>query len=135
MRPPVLLGNAYPLSLVRRRVVIGPRLLDDLRAEIGARGLISFWGHANTIEAARHLLGYDPAPPHHRPALTLNAEGLPTLTGQSFDQVWLLSPDYRAGFRPEIGKEVGSEDILGWQVLRMDFAGSMARPFAPCTLA
>ncbi|WP_395718808.1 hypothetical protein [Prosthecobacter sp.] len=121
MNTPVLLGNSYPLSLVRRRVVIEPRPLEELRTEIAARGLISFWGHANTLTVARHILGYDPTPPYNRPALTLDAECLPSLSGQSFDQVWLLSPDYRAGFRPEIGKEVGSEDILGWQVLSVVF--------------
>lgn len=77
--PPVLLGNAFPLTLVRRSVRIEPRPLDELRREVAARGVVSFWGHDNTLPAARALLGFDPAPATGRPALTLNADLLPLL--------------------------------------------------------
>ncbi|MCX6878610.1 MAG: hypothetical protein NTW21_33065 [Verrucomicrobia bacterium] len=42
-----LLGNAFPLTLVRRPVRIEPHPLDELRQAIAARGCVSFWGHAN----------------------------------------------------------------------------------------
>lgn len=117
---PVLLGNTFPLTLVRRPVRIEPRTVEELRKEVSARGVASFWGHTNTLEAARKFLGFDSTPATARPALTLNSALLPCLDGQSFDEVWLLSPDYAPGFRPQIGQEVPADAIIGWQVLCLD---------------
>lgn len=118
---PVLLGNSFPLSLVRRRVVVEPRPLDELRAALAERGCASFWGHANTLAAAKEHLGLDVAPASTRPALTLSAEQLPCLDGLPHTEVWLLSPDYAPGFRPQIGQEVPADAIRGWQVLHISF--------------
>lgn len=118
---PILLGNAFPLSLIRRPVRIEPRPLADLQAEAARRGFVSFWGHANTLAAAGKVLGFDPTPATARPALTLNDDLLPTLDGAIFDEVWVLSPDYTDGFRPKIGEEVAAVQISGWQVLRVEF--------------
>ncbi len=118
----ILLGNSFPLTLIRRRAVIGPRPLADLQAAAAQHGFLSYWGHANTLPAARAVLGFDPAPPGHRPALTLSPDQLPTLEDRTFTEVWVLSPDYAPGFRPEIGKEVSAESIGGWQVLRISFS-------------
>ena len=119
--PPVLLGNSFPLSLIRRAVHIEPRSLEELRQTVGERGYVSFWGHTNTLEAAKTILGFDPIPPSLRPALTLNGDGFPSLNGAVFEEVWVLSPDYREGFRPAIGCEVTPAQILGWQILRLQF--------------
>ncbi len=93
----------------------------ELQARAAAEGWISYWGHENTRAAVAVVLGFDPAPVGVRPALALDGELLPCLGGRSFCEVWVLSPDYQAGFRPAIGKEVEPADILGWQCLRIIF--------------
>ena len=121
---PVLLGNSFPLSLVRRAVRIDPRTVEELRKEVAERGCISYWGHANTLSAAKAFLGFDPAPSSDRPALALNDDSMPVFEGIAFHKVWILSPDYLPGFRPDICHEVTPEQIPGWQVLRMDFTNT-----------
>ena len=118
---PVLLGNAFPLPLIRRPARIEPRPLEELQEAVARRGVASFWGHSNTLVAAREVLGFDPAPAGQRPALSLSAEKLPVFEGVEHGEVWVLSPDYRPGFRPEVGREVPVEAIVGWQVLRVSF--------------
>lgn len=100
---------------------MSPEDLESLRLAIGQHGVASFWGHANTLSAAAALLGADITPVSERPALHLNADGFPSLDGQSFDTCWVLSPDYVSGFRPSIGEEVSTEKITGWQVLKMEW--------------
>ena len=39
----------------------------------------------------------------------------------TFGEVWLLSPNYVASFRPAVGEEVPAEKIARWQVLRLEF--------------
>jgi len=70
---------------------------------------------------ARAVLGFDITPATARPALTLGPDGLPCLDGQIYQEVWLVSPDYEPGFRPQIGEEVSAEKISGWQILHLDF--------------
>ncbi len=116
---PFLFGSTFPLSFVRRPVSITPRSLDDLKKQLKQRECHSFWGHANTIAAAKNLIGHDVAPAEDRPALSLSPEGLPVLNNNIFKECWILSPDYVAGFRPAVGKEVPVKKILGWQVLQL----------------
>ncbi len=118
----ILLGSTYPLTLIRRRAVIEPRPLADLQAAAAQHGFLSYWGHANTLPAARAVLGFDPTPATARPALTLSPDQLPTLEDRTFTEVWVLSPDYAPGFRPEIGKEVAAESIWSWRVLWIGFS-------------
>lgn len=118
---PVLLGNSFPLSLIRRPVIIEPRPLADLQRAAAKCGFLSFWGHSNTLSAARSVLGFDPTPPVERPALKLDDAKLPSIGGQTFSEVWVLSPDYFPGFRPKIGEEVSSQEIRGWEALRVQF--------------
>ena len=116
----VLVGNAFPFSLVRcRRLVVEDATLEALKAALAGAEVASFWGHANTRAAAEAVLGVSLAPRSERPALTLSPEGLPMLDGDAFDTCWLLSPDYPEGFRPAIGTEVGPEQIEGWHVLKL----------------
>lgn len=117
----VLLGNTFPLTLVRRECRIQPIKLEQAKAMLVAEGFRSFWGHANTLEAANLQLGFDVAPVSDRPALRLTEEGLPALEGEVASTVVVLSPSYRPGFRPAIGVEVGPEDILGWEALLVTF--------------
>lgn len=114
----VLIGNTFPLALVRRRVSIVPIRVEDARIIIDdSEGLASFWGHSNTAAAAEAALGVPVRPKVERPALVLDSEGLPSLNGESYSTVLVLSPDYVPGFRPAIGAEVPAESILGWQAL------------------
>ncbi len=125
---PVLLGSTFPLSLIRCAVTIAPAGLDALREALRLRGVASFWGHANTLEAANALLGVDVRPATERPALRLAADGRPMLDGRVFDECWVLSPDYVTGFRPAPGEEVPADKIVGWQVLRMEWTMTMETP-------
>ena len=116
---PVLIGNSFPLSLIRRSVHIEPVDKDTLLAAIKGRQIASFWGHANTLAAAHGWLGMDLTPKTERPALCLSENKLPLLDGVEYQECFILSPDYRSGYRPAIGSEVDAGDILGWQVLRI----------------
>lgn len=118
---PVLLGSTFPMSLIRRRVMIAPAELEVLRKALQARGVASFWGHMSTLSAANGLLGVDVRPATDRPALRLADDGRPMLDGRVFDECWVLSPDYETGFRPALGEEVAPENIRGWQVLKMEW--------------
>lgn len=117
----ILVGNSFPLSLIRRRVVVEPCDIDALRRLLPGNEVVSFWGHRNTLAAAGRCLGVDLAPEVERPVLSLTAEKLPMYGGWVFDECWVLSPDYRVGFRPAIGEEVPAEQILGWQCLHIVF--------------
>lgn len=120
----ILLGSTFPLSLIRRPVRISPAPLAELQQRLQQEGFVSFWGHDNTRAAAHALLGVDPAPATQRPALTLTPEGLPSLGNTTFEEVWVLSPDYAASFRPAPGAEVPPEAILSWRVLHIDFSSA-----------
>lgn len=115
----ILVGNTFSLTLLRRAVRVEPIPLDALRRTLAARPVRSFWGHANTLQAANALLGVDVTPRSSRPALTLTADGLPSFDGEVFRECFVLSPDYRHGYRPAMGAEVRVEDIAGWRLLRV----------------
>ena len=119
----ILLGSSWPMTLVRRCVRIDVISIGILRQYLKeADGKFhSFWGHQNTIAAANRLLGVDVTPKTERPAVELTYEGLPTFEGEVFWRVYILNPDYRPGFRPQIGQEVGEEDITGWTCLRVTY--------------
>ncbi len=117
----ILIGNSFPLSLIRTRVVIEPRSLEELKKELEGAMIYSFWGHGNTLEVARETTGFDFTPHTGRPALTFSADKRPTLSGHTFSECWILSPDYAVGFRPAVGEEVGADKIQNWQVLRITF--------------
>lgn len=115
----ILIGNSFPLSLIRREVDIKPESLGRLRETCRGSRIYSFWGHRNTIKAAKAFMGYDLTPASERPSIRINADGLPVLHGEVFDVCWILSPDYVPGFRPAVGEEVGEDKILNWQVLKI----------------
>ncbi len=123
---PILISNSFPFSLVRRAMSVEPRSVGDLLSAMHTRSWISAWGHDNTAAAASTIACADLRPTTPRPALSLDAESLPSLDGQSFAEVWLLSPDYQPGFRPQIGKEVTLGRITGWQVLQLSFQSQLS---------
>jgi hypothetical protein len=118
---PLLVGNSFPFPLIRRRVVIEPLSDGEARDLLMGRGFVSFWGHGNTLHAAREFLGVDLAPRTSRPALTLDEANIPSLDGMSSSDVLVISPEYAPGYRPEIGQEVPIEKILGFQALLITF--------------
>ena len=120
----ILIGSTFPISLIRRKVTIEPSDICELRRKAAISQIFSFWGHDNTVSAAGTLLGFDVTPKSQRPALVLNSEFLPELEGHIFTECWVVSPDYIAGFRPEIGSEVSSGKIIGWQILKMTWSRS-----------
>ena len=123
---PFLTGSTFPLSLIRRPVLIEPETMENYIRRLQTDRWESFWGHANTLPLANRMTGCDLTPKEERPAVRLSAEGLPELHGQAFSECWILSPDYRPGFRPAIGAEVQAEDITGWQVLKITWCDQAA---------
>jgi hypothetical protein len=102
----VLVGNTFPPSLIRRRVVIDPLPLEELRRALQDARVVSFWGHATTVRAASLLVGTDLTPAQERPALALSPEKLPTFAAEVFKECWVVSPDFAHGYRPAVGGEV-----------------------------
>ena len=118
----ILIGNSFPLSLIRRKVTIEPTPLERLREAIGASDdILSFWGHANTLPAAEEAVGHSLAPATDRPVLILSSDYFPVFENKTFTECWILSPDYTESFRPKVGEEVPTEKIQSWQVLRMEW--------------
>lgn len=116
----MLLGNTFPMTLIRHHAVtVADCAIGAIAREVRRRGVVSFWGHENTRAVAEAQLGVDLRPKAERPAISLDAKGYPSLDGNSFRCCYVLSPDYRAGFRPAIGEEVRAEDILGWHALKL----------------
>lgn len=115
----ILVGNTFPMTLVRRKVSIEPIVIGSWLW--AGEKIVSFWGHENTRTTAEQMLGVSLKPDVERPAITLNDEGLPMLNGQTFKEVYLLNPDYKPGFRPVPGREVTPDEIIGWTMLRVQF--------------
>lgn len=115
----ILIGNAFPLSLISRSVRIDPVALDELKAKLANADIHSFWGHGNTVALASEIVGTSLEPFQSRPAIALDEEGLPRLDGISFSACWVLSPEFFEGFRPGIGEEVSASNIIDWKVLKI----------------
>lgn len=119
----ILVGNAFPFSLVRcNRLIVEQKPISELKDALASAAVASFWGHENTRTAAESVLGVSLATHGVRPAITLSSCGRPVLNGEEYADCWLLSPDYPEGFRPAIGTEVGPEQIKGWHVLKLTWA-------------
>lgn len=119
-RRKVLIGNSFPLSLVRRhRVEIEEIGVGALRRVLAESEPVSYWGHENSRSAAEKVVAVSLRPAVERPAMTLDDEGFPTLDGERYTECHVLSPDYAPGFRPAIGTEVPPEAIRSWHALRL----------------
>ena len=117
----ILIGNSFPLSLIRRKVTIIPCTLDDFKSKAKDAEIISYWGHCNTLTAVNDVLGYDLTPLENRPVLSLSPDKRVQYKDMEFSECWILSPDYCADFRPAIGEEVPPEKIKSWQCLKIIF--------------
>lgn len=120
----LLIGNSFPLTLIRRPVRIEPVAMEvflhSVRS-VGPAAITSFWGHANSLPLVRDQLGLDLTPRTERPALDLTSDNLISFEGQVFTEVWIVSPQYVRNFRPQIGAEVTADNISGWCVLHMSW--------------
>ena len=116
-----LIGNAFPMTLVRREMAVAPMDIRDFREYLTDVELVSFWGHENTLDAASEFVGRDLTPNGKRPVVTLNADGFPTLHGREFREVFIISPNYDRAVRPGLEKEVSLAGIVDWTVLAMRF--------------
>lgn len=116
----ILIGNTFPLGLIRRKVQIEPCSLEDLLAAADGKMIVSFWGHANTLEAVNRATGLNLTPGAERPALALSADRLPRLGKLVFRQCYIVSPNYRQeAFRPKPGDTVPLAAICDWQILKI----------------
>ena len=115
------IGNTFPTSLIRRTVCIKPIDKDYLGILVGESNLHSYWGHPNTIEAAKNFLGFDVTPPSARRAIVLTSDNLPTLDGVLLDGIIVVSPTYAAGYRPAEGEVSSPDKIMCWQLLYVEF--------------
>jgi hypothetical protein len=116
-----LIGNTFPVTLIRRDVGIRVVSVNNLREMLAGANIFSFWGHPATLVAAEQMLRVPLKPLEPRPALGLDAEKFPCLYGHSFRICFVCSPDCRLGYRPKIGEELLPDDILGWQTLRIEW--------------
>ncbi len=114
---PVLIGNSFPLGLVKRKVSIEPMAVEELAKRLGlASEVFSFWGHEDTLSVASELAGRDLTPRSARPILDIS-DGYPELHGETFRECFVLCPSHRSGIRPDIGKLISAEDVRSWQSL------------------
>ena len=118
---PPLITTVFPFSLVRRKMLAEPMEMDDVIKIARTGQFESAWGHANTINAVNRVIGADISPKESRPAVVLDEQRFPTLYGQTFTTVILISPNFVPGFRPAIGEEVGEDKVLGWSALKLSF--------------
>ena len=112
-------GNTFPVNLFRRRAEVIPETFEHYLEKLRSCPWESYWGHTNTLSAVNALCRVDLTPREDRPALTTDAAGFPALYGQSYRECWVLTPKYRPGFRPAVGVEVTSGDILSWHTVRI----------------
>ncbi len=122
MNSKYIISNSFPLSLIRRRVIITPIELEKAKSLVKKNGFVSAWGHSNTLKLVNNILGFDITPAENRSVIMLNDENFPTLYGNTFSSIIVISPGYVKGFRPKIGEEVKTPSILYWQPLLLEFA-------------
>ena len=114
---PVLIGNSFPLGLVKRKISLEPLAIEELAKRLGiASEIFSFWGHEDTLATASELAGRDLTPRSVRPVLKIS-DGYPELHGETFRECFVLCPSNRSGTRPDIGKPTSAEDVRSWQSL------------------
>lgn len=122
MEKAILIGNAFPLTLIRNhQVKISEVSLDFFRDELRGGRIFSFWGHENSRLDAETYLGIKLKTMVERPVLELSDEEYPMLDNHVFKHCYVLSPDYSRSHRPAIGAEVSAALIKGWHLLRLSW--------------
>lgn len=118
----ILIGNGFPTSLIRRQVTITPYCIFVLRDQLKDAEIYSFWGHRNTLHAVNSILGVNLTPTEERPSIDLNDKNYPCFQGVEFHDCWIISPNYKENYRPQIGEETPAEQIKSWQVLKIQWS-------------
>src|ERR1700732_3860438 len=95
---PILIGSTFPLSLIRCLVSIAPATVEELRMELSQPVASS----GDTPTPSRRPTSCSAATSRRKAP----EDKLPSLDGQRFDECWVLSPEYKPGYRPGIGEEV-----------------------------
>ena len=83
----ILVGNSFPFSLIRGHKVVCEEIpMSELR-EAAKRGIVSFWGHENTIVDAENCIGAKLKPARSRPCIKLDEESF-------LQEVWMQLQEY-----------------------------------------
>jgi len=85
----LLIGNSFPLSLIRQKVTIEPEDVDKLKRRLKSEHIESFWGHNNTLKTVSEYLDYDLKPKSKRPVIALNNLGYPTFAETEYKEIWV----------------------------------------------
>lgn len=117
----ILIGNGFPMNLIRQEVKITPMDICEFRKLLKISEPVSFWGHENSLQNASDFIGIDLTPAEERPVVHLDEEGYPVYNGCEFRKCYILSADFVSNFRPAIGEEVPMEKIKCWEVLCIEW--------------
>lgn len=118
----IIIGNTFPLSMIKREVRIYPISIESLREIIqNSDEVYSYWGHANTIRIAEKFLNVMFQRKDFRKHLSLSLCNKPLWNDIEFKKCFVLSPNYKNGFRPSINKEVTIDEIVSWQALVVEW--------------
>ena len=83
---PFLTGSTFPLSLIRRPVLVEPETMENYVRRLQTDTWESFWGHANTLALASRMTGCNLTPKEARPVVQLSQDGHPQLYGQTYSE-------------------------------------------------
>lgn len=120
MKVKILIGNTFPLTLIRKKtVIIKEENLEKLRELLSKAEVYSFWGHENTRKAAEQFIGVSLQTKEFRPTISLNKEGFPMLYGEKFFECWIVSPNENKSYRLAISSELSNETIESWSILKL----------------
>ena len=120
----ILVGNTFPMSLIRRECFIVPVSSQEFKQfiELENPEIVSFWGHKNTIRVVYQIFNIDVTPIEDRPVLRLSSNRLPYYMNKEWKQVYVISPTYKADVgRPDPKIEVTPDMIKDWQILKIAF--------------
>lgn len=116
----VLIGNSFPLTLVRgRTVTINEVKLDELLSEMDGAKIYSFWGHENTRKSVESYLGISLATYEERPQISLSKNNLPSLYDVEFNACWVVSPNQID--RHAVSQNFSLEEIGSWTILKLSW--------------
>ena len=117
----VLIGNTFPMPLVQAPCRMTPASVASLQVAAHGATIRSYWGHASTLPAANEATGLDLTPARERPALEVDDAGRPVFDGASFDDCWVVCPQYAPGYRPQPQTPVPVDRIAGWHVVHIEW--------------
>ena len=115
----LLVGNTFPMHLIRKRVTITPIPEWHGASMLSRHQIFSFWGHRNSLAAVNEFTGKDLTPVIERPAVLLSERNYPYFEGVEFKRVLVISPILKLGVR--LDHELELDEIDGWTFLLIEF--------------